>query len=86
TPTIASVPASDTTLTLGAENSTSTPAPPSQSHSTAASGSGRRVEVAARSTAGANDSVLLAVLVLCFTIAVSGVVLVAGRRSGRRAR
>ncbi|HYU04823.1 MAG TPA: hypothetical protein VEL02_13340 [Jatrophihabitantaceae bacterium] len=75
-------------MTLGAENSTSTstPAPPSQSDSATSSGSGQRVEVAARSTAGANDSVLLAVLVLCFTIAVSGVVLVAGRRSGRRAR
>jgi len=64
----------------------STSVPPSQSDTATSSGSGQRVEVAARSTAGANDSVLLAVLVLCFTIAVSGVVLVAGRRSGRRAR
>jgi hypothetical protein len=33
---------------------------------------------------GARDSLLLAVLVLGFTLAVSGVVIAAGRRGGRR--
>jgi hypothetical protein len=33
---------------------------------------------------GANDTLLLAVLVLGFAVAVSGVVIAAGRRGGRR--
>jgi hypothetical protein len=51
---------------------------PGSNHSTA--------EQAAKNAAksGADDSVLLAVLVLGFAVAVSGVVIVAGRRGGRR--
>jgi hypothetical protein len=45
-------------------------------------------EQAAKNAAksGADDSVLLAVLVLGFAVAVSGVVIVAGRRGGHRVR
>jgi hypothetical protein len=45
-----------------------------------------QVEVAAKSAEGADDSLLLAALVLGFTFAVSGVVVAAGMRGGRRAR
>jgi hypothetical protein len=47
---------------------------------------GSQVEVAAKSAEGADDSLLLAALVLGFTFAVSGVVVAAGMRGGRRAR
>jgi hypothetical protein len=41
-------------------------------------------EQGAKNAAGANDTLLLAALVLVFTVAVSGVVVAAGRRGGRR--
>jgi hypothetical protein len=41
-------------------------------------------EQGAKNAAGANDTLLLAALVLGFTVAVSGVVVAAGRRGGRR--
>ncbi|HKF32514.1 MAG TPA: hypothetical protein VKB37_09090 [Jatrophihabitantaceae bacterium] len=49
-------------------------------------GSHGNAEQAAKNAAksGADDSVLLAVLILGFAVAVSGVVIVAGRRGGRR--
>jgi hypothetical protein len=45
-----------------------------------------QAEQAARNAVGsrANDTLLLAVLVLGFAVAVSGVVIAAGRRGGRR--
>jgi hypothetical protein len=59
-----------------------------QGHGPAANpgGSQGNAEQAAKNAAksGADDSVLLAVLVLGFAVAVSGVVIVAGRRGGRR--
>jgi hypothetical protein len=82
------VPASQTTLTLGAVNTSTPSVPPSRTTTTTQTSgqSSSPFEVAAKSSVGANDSALLAVLVLGFTIAVSGVVLVAGRRGGRRTR
>jgi hypothetical protein len=77
----------------GSQGSTSTPKGGSgdvtQPHGPAANpgGSQGNAEQAAKNAAksGADDSVLLAVLVLGFAVAVSGVVIVAGRRGGRRA-
>jgi hypothetical protein len=43
-------------------------------------------DLKANSAGGANDSVLLTSLVIVFALAVSGVVIVAGRRAGRRSR
>ncbi len=89
TPSLGSVPASNTTLTLAPAsgagvspptggNATSPPAPAPRSSQR------QPVDVAAKSSVGADDSILLAGLVMVFALAVSGVVIIAGHRAGRR--
>ncbi len=85
-PSLARVPAAQTALTLaaaGPDPAQSTPASPG----TASIGeANRRIEVAANSATAINDSLLLVGLLLGFMLAVSGLVLAAGRRGGLAAR
>jgi len=70
----------------GAPNGNGSPHSGDSRQSPPATAGGSQVEVAAKSAEGADDSLLLAALVLGFTFAVSGVVVAAGMRGGRRAR
>jgi hypothetical protein len=88
-PVLGSAPASDTGLTLAPAGGGAAPPPASrpatQPSPRPTSSTGRQqVEIAAKSTVGANDSILLSGLVMVFALAVSGVVVIAGRRAGRR--
>jgi hypothetical protein len=89
------VPPSTTTSSVGNGNPRA-PAPPSKP-ANQSDGSAQTTDASANSNhgaaekaakkadgAGADDTLLLAVLVLGFTVAVSGVVIAAGRRGGRR--
>src|SRR6266536_3656910 len=81
-PSLARVPAAQTALTLaaaGPDPAQSTPASPAPA---AIGEANRRIEVAANSATAINDSLLLVGLLLGFMLAVSGLVLAAGRRGG----
>ncbi len=83
-PSLTRIPADQTTLTLPAGQ----PGPPRPAPSTRTgppSEQRHEVEVAANSLTAAGDSLVLIGLVLTFILAVSGLVLAAGRRRGRRA-
>ena len=85
-PSLARVPAAQTALTLAAAGpgpAQSTPASPA---SASIGEANRRIEVAANSATAINDSLLLVGLLLGFMLAVSGLVLAAGRRGGLAAR
>jgi hypothetical protein len=85
-PRLARVPAAQTVLTLaaaGPDPAQSTPASPAP---TSIGEANRRIEVAANSATAINDSLLLVGLLLGFVLAVSGLVLAAGRRGGLAAR
>lgn len=74
--------AGDASKPTGQQND-SPPAPNSSANAGSNQASGEQAAKKAVG-AGADDTLLLAVLVLGFTVAVSGVVIVAGRRGGRR--
>jgi len=85
-PSLARVPAAQTVLTLpaaGPDPAQSTPASPAP---TSIGEANRRIEVTANSATAINDSLLLVGLLLGFVLAVSGLVLAAGRRGGLTAR
>jgi hypothetical protein len=76
------IPASGTGLTLSADQS-APPAQPSPRATTSTSAQ-HRVEVAPHAATTANASLVLTGAVFAFTLAVSGIVFAAGRRTGRR--
>lgn len=83
-PTLIRVPLAQSALTMSADHPASSPAiasPPAPVPSAAPSPD---VQVASSPPAGVDDSVVLVGVVLAFLLAVSGVVLGAGRRSKRR--
>jgi len=75
------IPASGTVLTLGADHS-APPAQPSPRPTTSRSEPQHRVEVAPHAATTANASLVLTGAVFAFTLAVSGIVFAAGRRTG----
>jgi hypothetical protein len=82
TPSLTRIPAAGTVLTLSAEPASPTP---SSSRATTSTREQRhRIEVAPHAATTANASPVLTAAVFAFTLAVSGIVFVAGRRTGRR--
>jgi hypothetical protein len=78
------IPASGTVLTLGADQS-APPTQPSPRATTSRREPQHRVEVAPHAATTANASLVLTGGIFAFTLAVSGIVFAAGRRTGRRA-
>ncbi len=77
------IPASGTVLTLSADPS-APPTQPSLRTTSSRSEPQHRVEVAPHAATTANASFVLTGAVFAFTLAVSGIVFAAGRRTGRR--
>lgn len=70
----------------GAQQSAQPGGVASRAGSDAVGTNGDEVDVATKRNMGANDSTMLAALVLGFAVAVGGVVVAAGRRGGHRPR
>jgi hypothetical protein len=85
-PTLIPAPLERTALTGSGERPSSQPAtPPEGTASTPSSTPTTEIQVTAHSPAAIDDSVLLVGVVIGFILAVSAVVVAAGRRGGRRA-
>lgn len=83
TSSLSRVPTSGTVLTLSADQS-APPTQPSPRATTSTSEPQHRIEVAPHTATTANASLVLTGAVFAFTLAVSGIVFAAGRRTGRR--